>query len=163
MLPWARSNVGRGDRLVALRAEQHDLVSRRRRIEMGDVHEEAVHRDPVDDARTATTDEHLAGTAQTAMHAVGVPQRDQRETRIRLEPVPAVVADRAPPRIRVIAAIRDTTPHRRSERSSQRVGVSVEPGADTDEVEPGLRQAQRREGGRAVPGDRAVGDVGDRA
>ena len=66
------------DPLVALPAEQHDLVAALHRV-VAAVDHQLVHRDGADDRPAAAADQHVAVRRQAAAHAVGVAQRHGRD------------------------------------------------------------------------------------
>ena len=68
--------------LVALRADDHDLVARRH-VEAGDVGHQHVHAHRADDRRAAAADQHGAAAGEPQVEAVGVAGRHDRDRRRR--------------------------------------------------------------------------------
>ena len=62
-------------RLVALPAEEHDLVARLHVAEVGDVDGDHVHRHGADDRHAPAANQHVAAAAQPRVEAVGVAGR----------------------------------------------------------------------------------------
>ena len=75
-MPRRSAHSSRADRLVALAADQHDLVADARPVVVAAVDHELVHRDDADDRAAAAADQHLAaGEPKAPRHAVGVADR----------------------------------------------------------------------------------------
>ena len=115
--------------IVALRAEDHDLVARRH-VEAGDVDHQHVHAHRADDRRAAAANQHGAAAGEPQVEAVGVAGRHDGDRRRPLGGEARAVADasrrRARPSPRRRGCASDITGVERQRRRQRRRHDAVE-------------------------------------
>ena len=132
MVPRRSRPLGGGDLLVALAADEHDLVADLDG-DVAEVDQQLVHRDHADDRAAPAADQHLAaGEAEVAGHAVGVARGHGRDPSRRARPPTAGRRTRVRPAASVFT-MRDRGPAATA-RAAARPGVVGERGRGREAV-----------------------------